>query len=48
MRRREFITFVSGALAVERPTEFKVIVNLKRAKEIGITMPPLCLPAPMR
>jgi putative tryptophan/tyrosine transport system substrate-binding protein len=29
-----------GDLAVEQPTEFKVIVNLKTAKELGITIPP--------
>jgi putative ABC transport system substrate-binding protein len=28
-----------GDLATERPTEFKVIVNLKTAKELGITIP---------
>jgi putative tryptophan/tyrosine transport system substrate-binding protein len=28
-----------GDLAAEQPTEFKVIVNLKTAKELGITIP---------
>jgi putative ABC transport system substrate-binding protein len=28
-----------GDLAVEQPTEFKVIINLKAAKELGITIP---------
>jgi putative ABC transport system substrate-binding protein len=32
-----------GELAVERPTEFKVMVNLKTAKELGITIPPSVL-----
>ena len=32
-----------GDLAVEQPTEFKVIVNLKTAKELGITIPPSVL-----
>jgi ABC-type uncharacterized transport system substrate-binding protein len=32
-----------GDLAVEQSTEFKVIVNLKIAKELGITIPPSVL-----
>jgi putative ABC transport system substrate-binding protein len=32
-----------GDLAAEQPTEFKVIVNLKTAKELGITLPPSVL-----
>jgi putative ABC transport system substrate-binding protein len=32
-----------GDLAVEQPTEFKVILNLKTAKELGIAIPPSVL-----
>jgi putative ABC transport system substrate-binding protein len=29
-----------GELPVEQPTEFQFLVNLKTAKEIGVTIPP--------
>ena len=32
-----------GNLPIERPTKFKLIVNLKMAKAIGITVPPAIL-----
>ncbi len=30
-------------LPVERPTKFDLVVNLKRAKQLGITIPPAVL-----
>ena len=32
-----------GNLAAEQPSEYKVIINLKTAKELGITVPPQLL-----
>jgi putative ABC transport system substrate-binding protein len=45
MQRRDFIVddILRGAKPVERPTKFELVVDLRSAKALGLTMPPTLL-----
>jgi putative ABC transport system substrate-binding protein len=37
-----------GDLPFQQPTTYRLLINVKTAKGLGLTVPPICSPAPTR